>query len=483
MKKIKILTIILAIILISVIAFLGIYTQVQNRMENQIKDYSYAMDLKGVRNIKLKVSTENKTTIKDSEGKEVEETENLTDEQIAEKGYTKEETPYNSEEVLTTENYKKTKEIVEKRLKKLNVEYYNIKLDEQTGDIIIGTTENDKTDNLVSNLNTTGKFEIIDTETKEVLMDNNDIKLASVMYGSNSSSETSSGTSVYLNIEFNKEGAKKLEDIGNKYVKTEESEDTTNETETTDEEKAEETKTTDEEKTEKTITMKIDDEEIMSTGFEEPLKTGKLQLSVGQASTDTDTLQGYIDQATNMATVLDAGNMPVKYSVDENEYVATDITQNELQIAKYIAIGIIALALIVLCIKYKSNGIIVAISYIGLFALLMLLIRYANVVIAIEGLFGIALVLLLEYIFVSKILNKMKHQTNENVRVNQILKETYKEFVTIIIPIAIAIITFCFIKWIPISSFGMIMFWGISLILIYNFIIVGSLLKIKAENK
>lgn len=483
MKKIKILTILLAIILISVIAFLGVYTQVQNRMENQIKQYSYAMDLKGARTIRLKVNKSNKTTIKDENGKEVEDSSNLTEEQIKEKGYTKEETPNNPEEILTTENYQKTKEIVEKRLKKLNVQNYNIKLNEQTGDIIIQTTENKGTDNIVSNLNTTGKFEIIDTETKEVLMNNSDIKLSSVLYGANSSttSTTNAGTSVYLNIEFNKEGAKKLEDISNKYVKVESSEENT--VESNDENttaKDDTTQNSEENKTEeKTITMKIDDEDIMSTSFDETMKTGKLQLSVGQASTDTNTLQGYIQQASNMASVLDTGNMPIKYDIEENQYIKTDITHEKLQIIKYIASGIIILALIVLCVKYKTNGIIGAISYIGLFAILMLLIRYANVVITIDGLFGVALVLLLEYLFIDKLLKK----TIIEVNINKQMKETYKEFITRIIPIVIAIITFCFMKWIPVSSFGMIMFWGISLILIYNFTIIGNLLKIKAENK
>ena len=490
MKKIKILTILLAIILISVIAFLGVYTQVQNRMENQIKDYSYAMDLKGTRTIRLKVNKSNKTTIKDENGKEVEDSSSLTEEQIKEKGYTKEETPYNPEEILTTENYKKAKEIVEKRFKKLNVQNFNIKLNEQSGDLVIQTTENKGTDNIVSNLNTTGKFEIIDTETKEVLMNNSDIKLSTVMYGSNSSStsSTNTGTSVYLNIEFNKEGAKKLEDISNKYVKVEKTEENTNETNDENNTTEDTTKTSEENNNEenkaeeKTITMKIDDEQIMSTSFDEPMKTGKLQLSVGQASTDTDTLQGYIQQASNMATVLDTGNMPIKYDIEENQYIKTDITQEQLQIIKYVAIGVIILAVIVLGVKYKTNGIIGAISYIGLIAILMLLIRYANVVIAIEGLFGIALILVLEYLFVNKLLNKITKES-EDVSINKQLKEIYKEFITRIIPIAIAIITFCFMKWIPVSSFGMIMFWGISLILIYNFTIIGSLLKIKAENK
>ena len=219
MKKVKIVTIILAIVLVTMVAFFGVYVPIQNRMENKVKDYSYTMDLKGTRNIRLKVDKSNKTVIKDSEGKEVEDSENLTDEEIAQKGYTKEETPYNAEEVLNKENYQRSKELIEKRLKELKVDDYNVRVDENTGDILIEIPENDSTDSIVSNIGTVGKFEIIDSETKEVLMNNGDIKLANVMYGSNSTT-TSSGTTVYLNIEFTKDGAKKLEDISTKYTKT-----------------------------------------------------------------------------------------------------------------------------------------------------------------------------------------------------------------------------------------------------------------------
>ena len=165
MKKIKILTIVLVIVLITMIAFFGIYVQNQNRMEDKVKDYSYAMDLKGTRNIRFKVNKETKTVIKDKDGKEVENSEDLTEEQIEQNGYTKEETQYNNEEVLTEENYKKCKEILEKRLKKLGVDYYNVKINEQTGDIIIEIPETDDTDSIVSNIGTTGKFEIVDSNT------------------------------------------------------------------------------------------------------------------------------------------------------------------------------------------------------------------------------------------------------------------------------------------------------------------------------
>ena len=220
MKKIKIITIILAIVLVTMVAFFGVYVPIQNRMEDKVKGYSYTMDLKGARNIRLKVDESNKTVIKDSEGNEVEDSEDLTDEEIAQKGYTKEETPYNTEKVLNKENYQKTKEVIEKRLEKLKVDDYNVRLDENTGDILIEVPENDSTDSIVSNVATVGKFEIIDSETKEVLMNNDDIKLANVMYGSSNTTTSSSGTTVYLNIEFTKEGAKKLEDISTKYTTT-----------------------------------------------------------------------------------------------------------------------------------------------------------------------------------------------------------------------------------------------------------------------
>lgn len=477
MKKVKLLTITLIIVLVAMVAFVGVYVQKQNRMEDKVRDYSYSMDLKGTRNVTLKVSQENKTIIKDSNGDEVADSEDLTDEEIAQNGYTKEEIPYNSEEALTVENYKKSKEILEKRLKAMNVQNYVIKLNEQTGDIILELAEDENTDSIISNVGTAGKFEIVDTQTNEVLMTNKDIKLANVMYGSGSSTgTTSSGTTVYLNIEFTKEGKQKLEEISNKYIK---SEDTGADENTTENETSE--NTTDETTSEKTITMKIDDEEIMSTSFDEPIRTGKLQLSVGRATTDQDTLQDSIAQASSMATVLDTGNLPLKYEVDGNEYVLSDITENQLQIVQYALIGIVAIGLIVLIIRYKSNGLLGAISYVGLAALFVLIIRYTNVVLSIEGIFAIAITLLLNYIFVNKLLAKLKQSEVKKENIKQAIKETYKEFFIKIIPICIMVITFCFIKWIPISSFGMVMFWGIALIAIYHISVTNSLLRIKAS--
>ena len=145
-------------------------------------------------------------------------------------------------------------------------------------------------------------------------------------------------------------------------------------------------------------------------------------------------------------------------------------------------LAIVAIFLIVLIVRYKSQGLISAFSYIGLASIFVLLLRYANVVISIESIFGIAVTLILNYIFVNKLLSKLKKEETVNKGIiTNIFKETYKEFFIKIIPVCIAVITFCFIKWEPISSFGMVMFWGILLIALYNISITNLLVRVKTS--
>ena len=459
MKTVKILTITLLVILISMISFVGIYQKNKNRMENKVKDYSYSMSLNGARTIKLKVNTESTDDV-----------------------------PNNSEEVLTAENYKKSKEVIEKRLNKMNVEEYTTSVNETTGEITIQIPEqNSQTDTIIGNLNTVGKFEILDSETKEVLLNNDDIKSSEVLYNT-----TNSGTSVYLQIEFNKNGKDKLKNVSQTYVSVNNTTNNTTENNvaenTTSETENEATNTTtegssDTATTEKKITMKIDDQEIMSTSFDEPITTGKIQLSVGSATTDKTTLQNYVDQAQSVATTLDTGKLPVKYDLEKNQYILPKLTTQDL-IKVEIAIAIIAVVgIIILIVKHKLNGLLSGIAYVGLSAVYMLVVRYTNVTISIESIAGIIIVLILNYIFTTMFLNKIEELNKE--KAENVMKKatgaTYKKFYLRIIPICIMAIAFSFIKWVTISSFGMITFWGIVIIAIYNAIITRYLLKANVE--
>ncbi len=492
MKKIKIITMIVLIILITMVSFFGVYTQVQNRMENQVRDYALDMDLDGARYVRLSVNKESTDVIKDADGNEVETDEEMTDEQLAEKGYTKESLPNNRQDILTAENYEKSKEIIANRLKLQGVGEYEISVDNETGDILVQIPENDITDRLISNINTVGNFEMIDAETKEVLMNNDDIKKVNVMYGSNSS--TSSGTTVYLNIEFNKEGSKKLENISNTYVENTDTTNTTSEDTNTTSENTTNTETentttdnanTTEDSTETTkeITLKIDDEEIMTTSFDEPIENGKLQLSMGSATTNIDNLQDNISQASSIASVLDSGKLPIQYDIVLNEYILSDITNTYIAYLA-IAVGIVLLiGFVIFIIRYKANGLFSVISFIGLVSLYLLVIRYTNVSVSIQGIVGIIVTIILNYIFINKILSTIK-KSEDNKKLETVkegIKESYKEFFMKLIPICISVIVFCFINWTTISSFGMVMFWGIALIALYNYLITATMLKIKAE--
>ena len=441
------------------ISFVGIYQKNKNKMENKVKDYSYSMSLNGARTIKLKVNTESTDDV-----------------------------PNNSEEVLTAENYKKSKEVIEKRLNKMNVEEYTTSVNEATGEITIQIPEqNSQTDTIIGNLNTVGKFEILDSETKEVLLNNDDIKSSEVLYNT-----TNSGTSVYLQIEFNKNGKDKLKNVSQTYVSVNNTTNNTTENNvaenTTSETENEATNTTtegssDTATTEKKITMKIDDQEIMSTSFDEPITTGKIQLSVGSATTDKTTLQNYVDQAQSVATTLDTGKMPVKYDLEKNQYILPETTTQDL-VKIEIAVAIIALVgIIILIVKHKLNGLLAGIAYVGLSAVYMLVVRYTNVTISIESIAGIIIVLILNYIFTTMFLNKIEELNKEKAEnvMKKATGETYKKFYLRIIPICIMAITFSFVKWVPISSFGMITFWGIVIIVIYNAIITRYLLKANVE--
>ena len=471
-KILKVITITLLIVLISLISFFGLYVQVQNRMENKVKDYKLSMDLKGSRVISLQPKRGVETIIKDKDGNIVEE---ATDEEIEKNGYTKEEKAVNAEENLNIENYNKTKDIIEKRLKRLNVNDYNIRFNEQNGTIYVEIPEDKQTDHTVSNISEIGKFELIDATDKSVLMDNSMIKSANVLQNS-----TENGITIYLNIEFNKEGTEKLKEISNNYVKIEEATDeetdvaeentTTNESTTEDSEKN---------NNEKQVTLQIDGSEMITTSFDEEISNGTIQLSMGTATNNKDTLNDTIQSASTIAILLDEGNLPLEYEIGENKYIQSDITQDLITKAIICISCIVLISLIILIVKYRSLGLISSISYIGLVALYLLIIRYTNVNISINGIFGILVILVLNYIFNLNLLKNIKNNTDE--KVSSIINNTYKEFLIKLIPICIISIVFTFIKLIPVSTFGMTIFWGIIVMIIYNITITKKIIEIKAE--
>lgn len=431
--------IVLVIILVSLLSFTGIYVKDKNTYKNFIPDYKFGVDLYGYRKIVVKVNDSTETKNYDEEGNLIKET---TDEDKSKIAKTIEE-PVNSEESLTIDNYQAVEDTIIKRLNYLKVEGYQIKCDENTGRIYIEVPEDDNTDYIAQYCVTKGEFKILDNDTDEVLLSNADLKETKIQY-----SATSSGTTVFLTIEFNKDAAEKLKNISNTYVSS---------------------KDADGNDTTKKIKMTIDDETVVSTYFEEEIDNGIIQLSIGTSS-DSSTLQTYFRQASNIAVLLNTNPMPLTYEIEINRFVHSDITMQTIKMIAIISAIVFALMLVYMIIKYKKNGLMGAILNIGFVALLLLAIRYGNVTISNLGILAIALSTIIEYITIMKILNIYSKKDNDKILKE--LKTFAKNYAIAIIPLIVLAVTFALIKWQELNSMGMVFFWGTLIMIIYNAIVI-----------
>lgn len=461
MKNNKLLTkvlIILIIIAVTLIAFVGIYVKDKNTTKNIVKENMYGMNLKGYRSISLVPSTETETIYYDAEGKKVEKQSDAIDEnEDLKEGYSKQEEQVNKNEVLTAENFEEMKQIVEKRLKKLGVTHYNIKLDKWTGQIVVELLEDSKLDEIVSYLNYKGQFAIIDAETKEVLINSDRVKSARVMY-----SEQQLGTAVYINIELDKEGKEKLKEVTSTYVKIEEN----NETDENNAEKSEEETAT----KEKQVTMQVENQDLFSSAFEKPITDGIMSITLGTA-TDNETLSEYINQANVMATIINSGETDIQYTISENISISATTNSETIKIILIVTAIIVAIGMILWISKYRINGLYAVISYIGAISILSIFMKYANVIISLETIVAVYIILIANYVFISSLLRKVR----ENKEMNDAFIECVLEKLNIILPISIIAVVFTFMGWLPVFSIGMTLFWGIITLAITNYLFTKNL--------
>ena len=433
MKKnngLKLTILVICIILISLISFVGIYKLQGGSIKNIMPEYTTSKELNGTRLITFKVDTSNK-----EDSKTTATTDGADDENT-------EKTPVNSQEVLTEENYELAKNIMKKRLDQFNIINYDLRVDKTTGTIALEVGEDGQIDDILAYLLSQGNFTITDTDSGEVLLDNSKIKETKTMYYNGTS-----GTNVYLDIIFNDEGKSKLEEISKTYVETKDDEGNS---------------------TKKTITIKLDDETITTTYFGQTMSNGELPLTVGSASNDSNTIKNYLAQAGELAIVLNNGINPIAYTIGTNEYVAPIITPDTLNKIIISALVVLAVMIVYLVIRYKTLGIISAISMVGYIALYLITVRFTDTIISLEAIAAIAISILLEFVFVQAIAKAIKKDSaNATKTIN---KELIKN-ISVQAPLYIMAIVFVFVEWETIKSFGLALFWGLIVSLVYNLII------------
>lgn len=437
-RRLKIIFITLLIILLSIISFVGLYIQNTKSMDNILPEYILGMDLRGHRAITLEVSDATETIYYDKDG-------NVVDEE-AEDG-TSEEVPVNDETALTHENYSKTKEIVEKRLSDLAITEYLIRLNEENGTLTVELPEDSMTDVASQFLYSRGEFTIED-EDGQVLLDNSNLERVQVGYN-----QLTTGYEVYLRFEFNDNSIEKLKEMSNTYVSS------------TDEEGND---------TSKNIIVQIDGSQLASTTFDEEITNGVWEYTIGTSS-NTNTINSYLNQATNIALLLNSGVFPVEYTITQNRFIRSDLTIEDMFIPAIIVGAIFVILFIFMIIRYRKLGLLAVISYIGYIALLLLIIRFTNLIITLDGICGILILAILNFVLLIYLLEMLKKTEKNILDYKKTFEKSFISILLVLIPTLIIGIVLCFSAWLPAYSFGTIIFWGIFIMGIYNIVITKIL--------
>ncbi len=477
MRKVKILTIVLAIVLVTLVAFGGVYIKTQNRMENKVKDYSLGRAIEGARIAEIKVAQ--------------------SDEDSGEQ----------NTELLTEENYKIVKKTIENRLNKLNIEDYTISLNKQDGTIRVEFPEDENTDSYVYYLTAQAKVQIEEkaeetetdtsTETEDTtateLISDEMVKSAKYSYTQNVDGQYQ----VSLEITLTDEGQAKIQELSGTYAflateideiesaeeeSEEESEEETENTEGTDTEETAEDANTESENTENQETQeqtkKIASLTIAGTEYDiTKIDKNKITVTIGTPTSNTTSANNNIAIAAELEMLINAGKYPIEYELTANRYVYSSISTEQLI---YFGIAVLAITVVILLIfivKYRKRGLLTSISYIGFVSLYLLILRYANVTITIEGIGGIIIVMIINLAFIKTILTRMQKMKMLDEAINY----TYKNVFSKLIPVIILVIVFCLSGWANLSSFGMAMFWGLMLMAIYNILVTKTLLKLEEE--
>lgn len=445
-NTLKIILAILVIILISLISFIGIFVKDKNRMKNILPDYKLGIELTGGRTFNIKLDETVNTEYYDKDGNKV---ESSSIEEGKEDEYTKQEVPVNAKDSLNDDNFEKVKNILEERIILSGIQEYEIRKNANTGEIFVTIPDNKYTDTVISQITTRGDFKIIDSEDKSELLNKERIK--DVVVGYSQSTNT-----VNINIQFDKEGTKILNEISKKYISTTDS---------------------DGNETTKKIDLVLDDETLLSTDFEKEVTDGLIQLSMGSSSQSqtTEELQDSLNQASNLAVLLKTETIPLTYKLDTNLFVKSELTNDVLKVLLIIALIISTVIAIFTIIKYKKLGLFSIISLIGYVAVLLVILRYTNVVITITGILAIILSVIMNYIYM---INVIKNKKNDD----KAFKKVSYKFLGVYVPCLIIAIVFSFIKYLQLASFGMVMFWSIVIMIVYDLVITRVLIANSEKN-
>ncbi|MBR3613646.1 MAG: hypothetical protein IKL55_00505 [Clostridia bacterium] len=452
LKIVKVIAITIIMLLIIAIGFFGVYAKYNGVWNNILPEYNLGMELAGYRELhfELDSSEETKDIFVDENGNYKgdvatgkEEGDTSTEEIATEKNYKIENRTIaaNDSDKINIENFEKTQKIIQKRLEKYDSYEYNLRQDSVTGKIILEILDDEDVDLNASIVTTIGKLSLVDTETGVILLDDSNLYKASPFSNTSENGEYQ----VYLGLEFDQTGKQILKEITEKY-----------------------TKVTDKDGNDisKNIDVRLDNQTIISTHFQDTISSGTIHVPIGASTTDYSEYLELLNNVKEVSDIINEENMPLQYKVTEQAKIQSIITENvRNNIIIVCAILILVISLYII-IRYKLEGLRQAILNIGYLASLTILFRYTNVAITFNSLIALVGVVVVNYIFAIRFLNELKKVNNRKIA----LKTTLKGLYLAIVPVVIIAVIFTFMSALVINSVGMTLFWGLLLQLLFSLI-------------
>lgn len=451
LKTIRLIAVLLIMAFIIVIGFIGVYARNNGIWENVLPKYNLGMDFAGYSELHFELDTteDTKEIFVDENGNYKgdvikQQVQTNTDESTTTESAVVEknpETEYKIEErtiakndpsKINIENFEKTKKIIQKRLERYNLYEYNIRQDSVTGKIILEVPNNNDTELKVSLVTTIGKLDIIDSETGVLLLDDINLKNASPYVMTNENGEYE----VFMQLDFDETGKEILEKITKEYIqKTDESGNVIS----------------------KTVEVRLDGQRLINTSFKEPISSGTIHVPLGNPTTDYNESYQLIQSVQEVSDLLNEEKLPLVYKVTDEVGMQSLVTKNTTNIATICYAVIVLIISLYLIIKFKFEGLKHAIFNVGYLATVLILFRYTNVVITFNSVIALIALIVINYIFSIKFLNKFNEEKNRKIALKGALKELYLA----IIPVVIIAIIFTFMSAVVINSVGMTIFWGL----------------------
>lgn len=434
MKKnytLKLVLAMLIVVLVSLVSFVGVY-----KGKNLLKGYTLGKDFSQRKVATYSIVQSEEQSSEDNQGQASDENDNAIEEGSQEDNNSTESENKDTQanepvsEEQKKENYKNAKNNISKRLTAMKSEEYDIRLDDETGKLVIEAPA-DLNSTYLSQIVSKGKVQIKNTSTNEVIVDDNGFKDASTKMDTT----TYSKPIVVITLKFTNDAKKKLNETSSMYNNEEGQE------------------------TEASFAVTLDGETLYTdkaSTFIDSANNGQLDLVLGQ-SDEGEALQEDYQRALAITAIIKCGEIPVEYEIEALELVSSNIKVKTIVIVAII----IGIAIFIFdIIKCNKKAILPAISLIGYVALVLLVLRYTNVKITLFTALAILLVTLLNNSVIVKTLSEKKS-----------FNETLIKEIVSFIPCLIIAIVFCCAPYLQLASFGMAIFWGVIVMCIYNALI------------